>query len=199
MDVDLLFPSSVIRTHQPQFIEAAKVVLEEKLSKVERNSWNVCQSEPIFDKRLDGLLEFIAKTSHEVLTEQGYNMQTNQTSVTEFWGQEFTRNAQHIEHVHPRAQISGFYFVEVPENSSMPTVFDPRIGKRQINMIQANMENVTYASEQIMFKPVAGEVLLMNSWLPHGFTRHESDSPLRFIHFNVDVEPYQGSCQVEVV
>ena len=43
-----------------------------------------------------------------ILADQGYNMTHSQTSVTEFWGQEFLLHGQHIEHVHAnKSQITG--------------------------------------------------------------------------------------------
>lgn len=191
MDVNLFFPSAVARSSHPEFLEPARAVLTEYLARVKPNAWNVCQSESMMDDRLEGLLNKIAQSSYEMLAEQGYDMKFAQTNVTEFWGQEFARNGQHIEHIHPRGvQVTGFYFVDVPANSSMPAIFDPRPGKRQINLPQANMEEVSYASEQIFFGVQPGDLMLFNSWLGHGFTRHESDTPFRFIHFNVTVEDF---------
>lgn len=201
MRVELLFPSAVARGEHPEFLDAAKTVLAEHIARVKPNAWNVCQSESMFDARLDGLLALIARESFQMLSDQGYDMAQSQTSVTEFWGQEFLMHGQHMEHIHSRgAQITGFYFVDVPENSSMPIVFDPRHGKRQINLSQTNQANITYASEQVLFGVGPGDLLLFNSWLPHGFTRHESDSPFRFIHFNVIVENHAVCCPtVEII
>lgn len=201
MRVELLFPSAVARGEHPEFVGIAKTVLAEHLARVKPNAWNVCQSESMFDSRLEGLLSLIARESFQMLSDQGYNMENTQTSVTEFWGQEFLKHGQHMEHIHSRgAQITGFYFVDVPQDGSLPIVFDPRPGKRQINLAQTNQEEVTYASEQVLFGVVPGDLILFNSWLPHGFTRNESDSPFRFIHFNVIVEPQAICCPtVEVI
>lgn len=189
MNVELFFPSAVARDSLPEFLEPARAVLTEYLARVPSNSWNVCQSESMFDERIDGLLARIAQASFEMLSDQGYEMKWSQTKVFEFWGQEFSRNGQHIEHIHANgSQITGFYFVDVPENSSLPSFFDPRPGKKQISLRQENPENVTYASEQIYMTVKPGDLMLFNSWLGHGFTRHESDQPFRFIHFNVTVE-----------
>jgi ectoine hydroxylase-related dioxygenase (phytanoyl-CoA dioxygenase family) len=65
-------------------------------------------------------------------------------------------------------------------------------------MRQSNPDEVTFASDQVMFKVEAGDLVLFNSWLPHGFTRHESDQPFQFIHFNVYVEDTQAP-EVEIV
>ena len=109
------------------------------------------------------------------------------------------RTGQHIEHVHGGGvQITGFYFVNTPANGSVPMVFDPRAGKKQISMRQSNQNEVTFASEQVMLEVKAGDFMFFNSWLPHGFTRHESDEPFQFIHFNVCVED-APVCNVEIV
>ena len=187
--VDLFFPSSVLRFSKPEHLEVAKQVLTEYIAQVKPNQWNVCQSESMLDDRLDDLFTTIATTSFDMMLDQGYNMTNKQTRVAELWGQEFLRYGQHIEHIHgDGVQITGFYFVNTPENGSVPVVFDPRPGKKQISMRQANPETVTFASEQIMLDVKAGDFMLFNSWLPHGFTRHELDDPFQFIHFNVCVE-----------
>lgn len=197
MQVDLFFPSAVSRGSYLDYIAPAREVLKEYISKVQPNSWNVCQSEPMIDDRLDGLLRLIAKESFVMLSEQGYDMSSSQTRVADFWGQEFMKNGQHIEHIHSRGmQVTGFYFVDVPNNSSYPIIFDPRYGKRQINLPQTNMEDVTYASEQVHFVIKPGDLMLFNSWLPHGFTRNETEEPFRFIHFNVEVENVEPIVEV---
>jgi len=197
--VELLFPSAVLKVSQPEHLEVTKAVLSEYIAQVKPNQWNVCQSEPMFDDRLANLFTTIATTSFSMLVDQGYDMANKQTRVAELWGQEFLRYGQHIEHIHSNgAQITGFYFVSVPENGSVPIVFDPRPGKKQISMRQSNPDEVTFASDQIMFNVAAGDLMLFNSWLPHGFTRHESDEPFQFIHFNVYVEDTQAP-EVEII
>jgi uncharacterized protein (TIGR02466 family) len=201
MRVELLFPSAMARNEHPEFVDAAKTVLAEHIARVKPNTWNVCQSESMFDERLEGLLSLIARESFQMLYDQGYDMTHAQTSVADFWGQEFLMHGQHMEHIHSRgAQITGFYFVDVPENSALPLLFDPRPGKRQISLLPTNQANVTYASEQVVIGVGPGDLVLFNSWLPHGFTRHESNKPFRFIHFNVTVENHAMSCPtVEVI
>ena len=187
--VDLLFPSSVLRFSQPEYLSITKEVLTEYIARVNPNPWNVCQSESMLDDRLDGLFTTIATASFDMLLEQGYDMTNRQTRVAELWGQEFLRSGQHVEHIHGDCmQITGFYFVNTPKNGSVPVVFDPRPGKKQISMRPSNPEEVTFASEQVMLAVTAGDFMLFNSWLPHGFTRHESDEPFQFVHFNVCVE-----------
>jgi uncharacterized protein (TIGR02466 family) len=197
--VDLLFPSSVLRFSEPEHLATAKEVLTQYIARVKPNQWNVCQSEAMFDDRLKSLFDTIANTSFSMLSDQGYDMTNKQTRVSELWGQEFLRTGQHVEHIHSGGvQITGFYLVNTPSNGSLPMLFDPRTGKKQISMRQSNQEEVTFASEQIILEASAGDYIFFNSWLPHGFTRHESDEPFQFIHFNVCVED-TPVCNVEIV
>jgi uncharacterized protein (TIGR02466 family) len=187
--VDLFFPSSVLRFPQTEYLPSVKEVMAEYIARVKPNQWNVCQSESMFDDRISEFFTKIATTSFEMLIEQGYDMTGKQTRVSELWGQEFMKGGQHIEHIHSGgSQITGFYFISVPKGGSMPIVFDPRPGKKQISMRQKNTEEVNFASEQILLEVNPGDFMLFNSWLPHGFTRHESDEPFQFVHFNVCVE-----------
>jgi hypothetical protein len=56
------------------------------------------------------------------------------------------------------------------------------------------MMNATVASDMINFELKPGDLILTNNWLPHSFTRHAAEEPIRFIHFNVFVQPVmQGS------
>jgi uncharacterized protein (TIGR02466 family) len=187
--VELLFPSAVFRFSQPEDLAITKKVLATYISQVKPNEWNVCQSESMFDDRLSNLFTAISSSAFNMLLDQGYDMAGKQTRISEIWGQEFRRSGQHIEHIHSEgAQITGFYFANVPTNSSLPLLFDPRPGKKQISMRESDPESVTFASQQVAFEIKAGDFMLFNSWLPHGFTRHESDEPLQFLHFNVSVE-----------
>ena len=184
MDVQLLFPTAVVLSNHKEYLESAKIVIDERLKNCEKNLWNVCQSGELFDDRLSVLLKTIAKNSFEMLSEQGYDMTNKATSITEFWAQNILHLGQHAEHVHQNnAQITGFYFVDVPENSSIPYVFDPRYGKRQINMMQKNEQDTTYASTEFGFNVKPGDLMMFNSWLPHGFGRNQSKESFTFIHF----------------
>ena len=187
--VELLFPSAVVKIKKPEYLPESKPVLKKHLALSKPNAWNVCQSSSMFDDQLSPLLNFIARSSFEMLADQGYDMTNLSTRVSEFWGQEFLKHGQHIEHVHGNgAQVTRFYFVNIPQGCSLPIFFDPRAGKKQINLRQSDESQLTYASEHATFQIEAGDLMLFNSWLPHGFTRHESEEPLQFIHFNVVVD-----------
>jgi hypothetical protein len=99
------------------------------------------------------------------------------------------------QHIHANgAQLVGFYFIDTPENCSRPVLHDPRMGKVQVNLPEGNMQNVTPASNMVNFEPKPGLLMFTNSWLPHSFTRHGSDEPIRFIHFTIGVN-YNQMCK----
>jgi hypothetical protein len=102
------------------------------------------------------------------------------------------------QHTHPGILMVGFYFLDVPENSSAITFFDPRPGKVATGPGEANMADITYASNGFHFAPRPGLLIFTNSWLPHAFTRHGSNDPIRFIHFNIGLTEHKPD-NVEVI
>lgn len=186
------FPCSIYRANLPDFLPEASNVLSEhlELSPKADDIYPISQTGGMFDTRIQGLMDYIGNTSWLILNDQGFNMDLFHCTITELWGQRFFKHGQHVEHTHNMgSQITGFYFVEVPENSCRPLIFDPRPGKKQINLPERNMSQVSYASTQINFDIKDGDILLFNSWLGHGFTPNASNDEFRFIHFNVSVTP----------
>jgi uncharacterized protein (TIGR02466 family) len=101
------------------------------------------------------------------------------------------------QHVHGYgSQITGFYFLETPEDCSRVIFHDPRAGKVQIDLPEQNMNNATAASKMINFTPRPGMVIFANAWLAHSFTRHAANTPIKFVHFNLGVQQVAQSCPV---
>ena len=144
------------------------------------------------DSRVAKFSEFIGGTAWNILCEQGYDMQDKVVSFMEMWTQEHYKHSSMEQHTHGYgSQIVGFYFLEVPENSSRVVFYDPRAGKVQIDLPEANMNNATVASKMINFEPKPGLMIFTNAWLAHSFTRHASDKPIKFVHFNLSVQVAQ--------
>ena len=196
LNVEFHFPSAVYWIKKPEFLETAKFVSKEYLNKAKKDKpkdklmdklFPVTMSDSFYhDERIRDLAMYIAQTSWNILGEQGHHMQTQEVFFTEFWAQEHHMRSANEEHVHGfGCQMTGFYILEAPENSSRISVFDPRPGKKQINLPERDMSQVTYASFAANYIPEPGTLYFLNSWLPHGFTRHGSEKPLKFIHFNL--------------
>lgn len=189
------FPSAVYRVEKPEFLDNVKAVAEDYLNarkkEIEPNEvYPAIQTDNFFnDRRIEEFLKFVGQTSWDILQNQGFAMQDKITFFTEVWAQEHPKYSSMEQHIHGHgSQITGFYFLECPENCSKLLFHDPRIGKSQINLPQANENNVTLATEMVNFAPTEGVLFFTNSWLPHSFSRHANDVPLKFVHFNIAVQ-----------
>jgi hypothetical protein len=83
----------------------------------------------------------------------------------------------------------GFYFLDCPENCSRVVFHDPRPGKPPTAWYEKDSTQITAASNMVNFTPEPGLLVITNAWLPHSFSRHGSDEPIRFIHFNLGLRP----------
>jgi hypothetical protein len=140
------------------------------------------------DPRIEDFVSFVGGTAWNILNEQGYTMQDNATIFTEMWTQEHHKHSLMEQHVHGYgAQIVGFYFLEVPDDTTRVMFYDPRAGKVQIDLPEQDSTLATLASKVINFTPKPGLLLFTNAWLAHAFTRHANDKPVKFVHFNLNV------------
>jgi len=190
------FPTLIYSAKAPQFLSAAKKVATEAIAEKKKEIKKLDDIYPVVmtgnlndDPRMLDLADFIAQSAWEILDSQGYAMQNLSTYFTEFWCQEHHKHSAMEQHVHGYgSQIVGFYFIDVPENSSRVLFHDPKAGKVQLNLPEKDMSQATIASNVINFVPEAGTVMFANAWLAHSFTRHAAGRPMRFIHFNVSVQ-----------
>ena len=86
------------------------------------------------DPDLDYLASYFRDKCVSILRDQGYLTDEYEFYVDAMWGQEFACTGSNIMHVHGDSQISGFYFLEVPEGGSYPIFDDPRPGKRMADL-----------------------------------------------------------------
>lgn len=93
---------------------------------------------------------------------------------------------QHI-HSNNEAQLVGFYFIEVPKNSPVVVLHDPRPGKVQSGIWEQDRQKYSSASNIVCLPPEEGMMIITNSWLPHSFTQNISNKSFKFIHFNIGV------------
>ena len=199
------FPSPVYVAKQPDFLAVVSEVSDEALAKAPQEVHELFPMHHTesyaHDPRLVEFNTFIARSGWEILQGQGYNMQVFEVLVDSVWTQEHYKHSLMEQHVHGAGtQLVGFYFLETPENSSRAMFHDPRGGKVQINLPEAEMSNATPASNIINFQPEPGMMIISNAWLPHSFGRHGSDKPLKFVHFNLSVRyTPPNTCAAEVV
>ena len=201
LEVAYHFPCPIYLIERPDFLDVVKTVSEESLeaSRKERDLdeiYPVVMSGNYYaDARVTDFANFVGATAWNILQEQGYAMENKVVQFTEMWTQEHHKHSSMEQHVHGfGVQIVGFYFLETPENSSRVVFHDPRAGKVQNDLPEQNMSMATPASRMVNFEAKEGRLIFSNSWLPHSFTRHASDKPVKFVHFNLTVAQAQPNC-----
>lgn len=195
------FPCPIYVIERPDFLEMVNVVSEEAL-KVQRKERDLNEIYPLYmtgnyfaDPRMAGFSEFVGATAWNILNEQGYAMQNMAVSFMEMWTQEHYKHSAMDAHVHGfGSQITGFYFLDTPEDCSHVVFHDPRAGKVQIDLPEQDMSMATPASKMINFAPKPGMMIFANSWLSHSFTRHAAELPIKFVHFNLTVIHQPQTC-----
>jgi hypothetical protein len=184
------FSSVVYTIEEPQFLDEAKTVVADYLkSGVKSPDGLLIQTASLFDSRLSSLVTHIAQSGWNILDSQGYDMSNRSTHLLEFWAQEHQKYSGMDEHIHgDGAQLVGFYFLDCPDEEARIVFSDPNQAKKQINLPQKDVSQVTLSTVTVNFQPKAGMLMITNAWVPHLFTKNRSDKPFTFIHFTIGVE-----------
>ena len=193
------FPSAVYTKSKPDFVDIVKAVSYESFSKQPKEVDEIYPVRMSHDLREDSRLadfsQYVLQTAWNILGQQGYANASLNTFFTGVWTQEHHKHSLMEQHVHGGMdQLVGFYFLDCPTNCSRVFFHDPRPGKVQINLPEANMAEVTYGNNMVNFAPEPGLLMFSNAWLPHSFGRHAANEPLTFVHFNIGVQFAQTSC-----
>ena len=190
LNKNICFPTSVYTVKREDFLEDVKKVSEKYVVKENLNEmYPVYMSENFFnDPEIQNFSQAILHVSWKILNDQGHYMDDKQTYFTEMWSQEHYKHSMMEQHTHKYgSQIVGFYFLETPKNCSKLLLHDPRPAKMIMGLDEVDNKQITEASDIIHFVPEAGLMVFTNGWLPHSFSRHESDEPIKFVHFNISV------------
>jgi hypothetical protein len=196
VQANIYFPTAIYQIDKPEFIEPVSKVAEEALAKIRTEKelneiYPVHMTGNLFDiPEIIPFQYYVGGTAYNILNEQGYNLENFETFFSEMWCQEHYKHSAMEQHTHGAgSQIVGFYFLETPENCSKVVFHDPRPAKPMISWAEKNAADATFASNSIHFTPKPGMLMFTNAWLPHSFSRHESDKPIKFIHFNIGLRP----------
>jgi len=187
------FPSAVYSALMPEFLASVRAVFDEYMSAA-RLKDEIDPLHPMLmsanfskDARIAEFSHHVANTGWNILQSQGYRMQGRATFFAEMWGQQHGRTSSVAEHVHPGAQISGFYFLDTPPGSSKIRLHDPRPAKAMINLPEDAPGQPSMASPFVTITPQAGMLFFANAWLPQALTRHGAEQPMSVVHFNLGV------------
>jgi hypothetical protein len=204
------FATAVHMINKPEYIKDVLPVFDEHIAlALQHRELNpiypsVMTDNLLSDKRTESFAQYVVGTGWNIMQSQGYDMRTKVTYFHSLWGQQHHKYSNMEEHVHgDNVQLVGFYFLDVPENGCKIVLHDPRPGKTQISLPEADTSQVTPATNTIVFTPTAGTLFFANAWLPHSFSRNESETPVKFIHFNIGVKddpnPPQGGVEGPVI
>ena len=194
------FPTGIYILEKPEYLDVVRKVSIESLEETRKQQkelneiYPVCMSGDLSrDPRLKDFTQLVAQCAWEILNSEGYDVKNYGTYFTEFWCQEHHKHSMMEQHVHSYgSQLVGFYFIDCPEKCSMAQFHDPRSGKVQINLPERDMSKVTLASHSVLYPAKEGNLIFAPAWVPHTFTRNGSETPMRFIHFNVGIIPMQN-------
>jgi uncharacterized protein (TIGR02466 family) len=197
------FASPVYMVRKTEYLDQVRKVSDQYLEQVkcpDKTPVTTMTANYSQEPELADFSQYISQTAWNILAAQGYAMDKLVTYFTEMWTQEHNFMSSMDTHIHGAgAQISAFYFLDVPTDGCKMVIYDPRPTKFIISMPQASDDKITSGSNQIVFTPEAGTLILTNSWLPHSFTRNMSYEPTRFVHMNLSVAIAPEQPQVEVV
>ena len=193
MEPWLYFQTPVYSFIMPEYLESARTVSTGYLVEIK----NEVSVDPLYpmsqtysfnnDDRISNLSTEIIRTCYNILDSQGYDLTNYELFFTEFWCQEHLKTSGQVRHIHGYNNVlTGFYFIDCPENSCKLVIHEPRNAKEFGDYLPEKDASVaSHASQAINFAPQDGQLIITNSWLPHTFTRNGSNSPFCMIHFNV--------------
>lgn len=205
LEVIQIFPTAIYKTNIPEHIDNLRLAaLDNVVPKESLNELHPCQMSGnlTHDERVYEFAKHVIQTSWNILSEQGYDLSGKQTVFESMWMQEHHKTSGMEQHIHNNGvQLVGFYFLDTPENSSSLMLHDPRTGKITVDLKKGDESQGTFSASIIGLVPKAGDLFFTNAWLPHSFTRHGNEEPLRFIHINISVKdaPEQKACELPTV
>jgi uncharacterized protein (TIGR02466 family) len=89
----------------------------------------------------------------------------------------------HTGHIHPHSVISGTLYVEVPDGASALKIEDPRLAMMMAAPTRTRDAPLNL-QPFVFFAPVAGELLLWESWLRHEVVMNRADEDRVSVSFN---------------
>jgi len=190
LEVIEIFPTVVYKASFPEHIDSVREAAIDAIVNEEPSNDLypvVMTSDITYDERVYEFAKVVIQNAYNILTTQGYDMAGKQTVFESMWMQEHHKYSGMEQHVHNNGvYLIGFYFLDTPEGSSRLQLHDPRSGKIQTDI--KSDASTEYTSPLVGLEAKPGDLIITNAWLPHSFTRHSSDEPLRFVHINIAVK-----------
>lgn len=190
------FPAIVWRDERPDLVEEIAPACANHLDSIACSDRPLRQSANVSDDpALRRTADYILLSAVETLRMQGYITDKYDFYLSGLWVQEVRSGSGTNVHVHKNSQISGWFFLDAPENGAYPVYYDTRMNKAMIELDFAPSEEVTNATNSIHFNNVrSGTILFSNSWMQHQLVGGAAETPTRCLHFIVSHR--ERSCNI---
>jgi uncharacterized protein (TIGR02466 family) len=203
MNIDEYFKTPIWFEQKPEFLKSltkatnkyiiAAKTREKKYIKKYGDFGRSYHSTPLtIDNDFRDFRDYVGQKSWDYLDHQGYDMSQYVTMFSELWVQEFAKKGggHHSAHVHWNQHVSGFYFLQASEKTSMPIFHEPRTGARSTKLkMKINTTEILNGNELIHFRPQPGTLIIFPGYLEHEFSVDHGIEPFRFIHWNIQAIP----------
>lgn len=180
------FPCHVYRDEHPDWVGYTLQVVQKYFDQTASERSVDQTGQMANDPDLKFLVDYLLLASDAILREQGYDVDKYDLYVSGLWGQDVKCLGGTNVHVHKNSQLSGWFFLETPENGSYPIYHDPRMNKQMVELDYVRSEELTNASSEVHFNNVkAGTIMIANSWLQHQLTQNNSQVQTKSLHFMI--------------
>jgi uncharacterized protein (TIGR02466 family) len=199
------FPSYIYRDEKPEWVPQLRDSLAPYLTRArdhyppEQQPSPMVQTEMLHeDRAFETLISYLYEASVSILQDQGYFMDKYEFVLSALWGQSIIGRASTDVHVHKNSQLSGWIFIDTPENGAYPIFKDPRHGKAMTELDYEEGPEIKVATNTVNFSGVQpGTILIANSWLPHQIIGGGSDKATTSIHFIVSCREKGPTCCIQ--
>ena len=90
-------------------------------------------------------------------------------------------------HSHPYNNMSGVFYLQVPEDSGALVFHDPRPQSEVLAPPKKPGENI-HTSSRVSWKPKQNDILFFPSWLTHEVEKNNSQEERIVISFNIELK-----------
>ncbi len=182
------FPSRVYRDERPDLVHEVLSTCDQHLNQVTNNNFLFYETNHLGrESNLRQLSDYLLLSAGNVLREQGYVVEKYDFYLSSLRAQKIEKNGYIEPRSHKNSQISGWFFIEVPEPSSVSVVYhDTRINKNMIELEYRQEQNIIFATTSIYFNDIqVGTVLFNNSWMESHLTGSDFNLITKCIHFTI--------------
>ncbi|MEM8615796.1 MAG: TIGR02466 family protein [Pseudomonadota bacterium] len=111
----------------------------------------------------------------------GWDLGAGRLVCDSLWVNILGEGGHHSGHIHPNSVLSGTCYIEMPEGAGRLKLEDPRL---PMLMAAPPLKPNAHHLRFHYLAPVAGEVILWESWLRHEVMASQSEDPRVSISFN---------------